>query len=240
MAGLLRPSTGTVRLNSVSLAALGRRRIARTIALVQQHAETTDPIRVRDAVEIGRTPWLSPLSSWSERHSAVVDRALADVGMAGMANRQWHTLSGGERQRVHIARALAQEPGILLLDEPTNHLDIRHQISILRLVERLEVTTVIALHDMNQAFGCDRLGVMQNGRLVACGPPRAILKPDFIHTIFGVCAHFLTDPMGGSPVLRFHGGSGRVRGENRAGGYTARWETAKIRRLRTTGRWLRR
>src|SRR3546814_5537778 len=72
--------------------------------------------------------------------------------MKGFAARHWHTLSGGERQRVHIARALAQEPQVLLLDEPTNHLDIHHQLPILSLVAALPVTSVVALHDLNQAL----------------------------------------------------------------------------------------
>src|SRR3546814_1755854 len=85
--------------------------------------------------------------------------------MKGFAARHWHTLSGGERQRVHIARALAQEPQVLLLDEPTNHLDIHHQLPILSLVAALPVTSVVALHDLNQALECDRLAVMERGRL---------------------------------------------------------------------------
>ncbi len=121
-----------------------------------------------------------------------------------MAGRDWSTLSGGERQRAHIARALAQAPQILLLDEPTNHLDIRHQLSILDLVGGLGLTTVIALHDLNQAMRCDRLAVMQGGRLVALGPPDRVLTPDLLARVFHVRASTLTDPQDGSRVMRFH------------------------------------
>src|SRR3546814_4447544 len=95
--------------------------------------------------------------------------------MKGFAARHWHTLSGGERQRVHIARALAQEPQVLLLDEPTNHLDIHHQLPILSLVAALPVTSVVALHDLNQALECDRLAVMERGRLACLGTPEEVL-----------------------------------------------------------------
>ncbi len=121
------------------------------------------------------------------KDDAIVDRALADVDMAHLANRQWHTLSGGERQRLHIARALAQEPQILLLDEPTNHLDIGHQIGLLDLVRRQKLTVVAALHDLNHAaMFCDRIAVMDQGNLVALGPSRDVLNPDLVRTVFGV------------------------------------------------------
>ncbi|GAB5469235.1 MAG: ABC transporter ATP-binding protein [Rhodospirillales bacterium] len=212
LAGLLPPSSGLVRLDGTPLAKLGRRRIAQVLAFVAQQANTSDSIKVRDAVELGRTPWLSPLAPWSARDSRIVAAALEAVDLTALAERPWQTLSGGERQRAHIARALVQEPGILLLDEPTNHLDVAHQIAVLRIVVRLKVTTAIALHDLNHAFKCDRLGVLRGGRLVALGRPRELLTPAFLREVFGVCAHLLTDPADGATVLRFHdsGGEGHA------------------------------
>ena len=93
---------------------------------------------------------------------------------------------------------------MLLLDEPTNHLDIHHQLSILRLVETLPVTTVVALHDLNQALNCDRLGVMHRGRLVALGRPWEVLTTALLRDVFGVRAAVLTDPADGARVIRFH------------------------------------
>lgn len=204
LAGVLAPSAGSVRLGGRDLASLRRREIAQAMALVEQQAETADRITVRDAVELGRTPWLSALRPWGAEDDAIVRSALEVVEMSGFAERDWLTLSGGERQRVHIARALAQRPRILLLDEPTNHLDIHHQLGILQLVASLRVTTVIALHDLNQAMGCDRLGVLHKGQLVALGTPREILTPALLRDVFGVRATFLTDPADGSRIIRFH------------------------------------
>src|SRR3546814_14978693 len=122
---------------------------------------SSDLITVRDAVEIGRTPWLSALQPFSTEDETVVSRALAAVEMQGFAGRHWHTLSGGERQRVHIARALAQQPQVLLLDEPTNHLDIHHQLSILSLVASLPVTSLIPPPDLHQAPDFDPPAVLE-------------------------------------------------------------------------------
>ncbi|MHA6195614.1 ABC transporter ATP-binding protein [Pseudomonas wadenswilerensis] len=202
LAGLLRPGSGEVRLTGEPLHRLRRREVARQLAVVEQQASTDDAIRVRDAVELGRTPWLSALSPWSAADDAIVDQALQAVGMAHLAQRLWHSLSGGERQRVHIARALAQQPRILLLDEPTNHLDIQQQLGILALVQALPVTTLIALHDLNQALGCDRLALMDRGRLVALGAPLDVLTPQRLHDTFGVHGHFIEDPLDGSRYLR--------------------------------------
>ena len=204
LAGLVRPDRGRVLLDGRPMAAMPQRRIARRIALVAQSADTSDRISVRDAVALGRTPWLDALRPWSDADDAHVARALRRVDLAHLAARDWSTLSGGERQRAHIARALAQDPQILLLDEPTNHLDIRHQLSILDLVAGLGIAVVVALHDLNQAMRCDRLAVLQDGRLQALGPPADVLDPALLRRVFGVRASALIDPQDGSRVMRFH------------------------------------
>jgi len=203
LAGLREPSVGQVQLHGQALGKMSRRNIAQTLAVVEQQADTDDGIRVFDAVALGRTPWLSALQPWSPADDAIVEQALVDVDAVHLRNRLWRSLSGGERQRVHIARALAQRPQILLLDEPANHLDIQHQLSILQVVRALPVTTLIALHDLNQALKCDRLAVLERGRLVALGEPLHVLTPERLQTTFGVRAHYLTDPFDGAPILRF-------------------------------------
>ncbi|MCD5996263.1 ABC transporter ATP-binding protein [Pseudomonas sp. CDFA 602] len=202
LSGIQKPASGNVMLGERALTQMSRRDIARVLAVVEQQAETSDAVTVLGAVELGRTPWLSALAPWSEADDTIVRQALRDVDMLHLLNRAWHTLSGGERQRVHIARALAQRPGILLLDEPTNHLDIQHQLTILGLVKALPVTTVIALHDLNQALDCDRVAVMEKGRMVALGAPGDVLTPERLLETFGVIGHWLTDPLDGTRFLR--------------------------------------
>jgi iron complex transport system ATP-binding protein len=187
LSGIRKPRSGEIMLDGQPIHSLGRREIARRIALVEQQAETAERITARQAVELGRTPHLGPLSPWSRQDDQIVDAAIRDVDMEGFARRWWHTLSGGERQRLHIARALAQQPSILLLDEPTNHLDIGHQISLLHLVREQKLTVVAALHDLNHAaMFCDRIAVMKGGNLVALGSPREVLDAQRIKRVFGV------------------------------------------------------
>ncbi len=203
LAGLARPKTGEVRLFGQPMARLRRLQIAQHLAFVAQQAETSDRILVRDAVELGRTPWLSAFRPWGAEDDAIVSRALDAVDMQGFAQREWSSLSGGERQRVHIARAYAQTPQILLLDEPTNHLDIHHQLGILDMIEALPLTTVIALHDLQHALRCDRLAVLKEGRCVALGTPSEILTPALIRETFNVNAELIPHPAGGQPVFAF-------------------------------------
>ncbi|MEW5544792.1 ABC transporter ATP-binding protein [Pseudomonas soli] len=203
LAGLRTPSSGRVRLLGEALERMPRRHVAQRLALVEQQADTLDAISVYDAVALGRTPWLSALAPFGKEDRAIIEQALADADASHLRRRLWGELSGGERQRVHIARALAQRPQVLLLDEPTNHLDIQHQLGLLRQVQALPVTTLVALHDLNQALTCDRLAVLDQGRLVALGKPEAVLTPERLLGTFGVRGHYLVDPYDGARVLRF-------------------------------------
>ncbi len=214
LAGIRMPRRGHVMLGEERLATFGRRELARRLAFVEQQAETTERISARQAVELGRTPYLGPLSAWSPKDDAIVDAALGNVDMADKAERNWHHLSGGERQRLHIARALAQEPHILLLDEPTNHLDIGHQIGLLDLVRRQGLTVVAALHDLNHAaMFCDRVAIMHRGEMIAVGPPREVLTSSTIADVFGVQSVVTTDESGFSHIrfLPEHGAADHAR-----------------------------
>ena len=204
LAGLRRVASGVVTLGDTEIGALPRRAVARRLAFVEQHGATEAPLTVRQVVALGRMPHRGPLEPWQDGDAAAVAAALATVGLAGWEARRWGTLSGGERQRVQIARALAQTPTELLLDEPTNHLDVRHQIDILGLVARLPLTAVVALHDLNlAAMFCDRLTVLQAGRLVALGPPEAVLTEPLIAEVFGVTVHVSRSPRHGRLRVEF-------------------------------------
>lgn len=212
LAGLRQPHSGTVTLDGARMKRLSRREIAKTIALVEQQAETGERLTARQVVELGRTPHLGPLSPWSEKDFAIVEGSIGDVDMAPFAHRSWSSLSGGERQRLHLARALAQEPRILILDEPTNHLDVEHQFGLLGLVRRRGLTVVAALHDLNHAaMFADRVAVMEAGRLVGLGAPVDVLTPERIAAVFKVAAD-VTMEAGGRCFIRYRVSTDHVTG----------------------------
>lgn len=204
IAGLLPRAEGVLTLDGRRIDHMARREVAQRIALVSQHADTSETLSVRQVVELGRSPWLSAFAPFSQTDRRIVDDALAAVEIDHLAGQRWQSLSGGERQRVQIAKALAQTPRLLILDEPTNHLDIHHQLSLLQLIGGLNMTVVMALHDLNQAMTCDRVGVMQAGRMIACGPPAEVISPALLSATFRVGASYLTDPRDLSLLYRFH------------------------------------
>lgn len=204
LAGLRHPARGTVAINGKPIAGYGRKELARIVAFVQQSASTDTNVAVEDVVRLGRTPHRSALGAWTPLDGDAVRRALEQVDMFTRRGQRWQTLSGGERQRAHIGRALAQEPSIMFLDEPTNHLDIHHQIEILRLVRDLKITSIVALHDLNLAsLFCDRIVVLEAGRIVASGRPEAILTEDLLRDVFKVEARVRRGLDHGKPEISF-------------------------------------
>jgi iron complex transport system ATP-binding protein len=202
LAGLRATSSGVVTLDDEDLATIGRRTLARRLAVVDQEAITDQEPTVRDVIDLGRLPHRAPWSPTTARDREVVACAALTTGVDLLLERRYSTLSGGERQRVQIARALAQEPTELLLDEPTNHLDIRHQLELLELVRATSTTTLMALHDLNLAATyCDEIVLLHRGRVHTAGPPAMVLTRVVIADVYGVDA--TVDIENGRPHVRF-------------------------------------
>ncbi|GAB3727930.1 ABC transporter ATP-binding protein [Amycolatopsis oliviviridis] len=199
LAGLRRPDSGSVRYDDTGLSDLGRRVLARRLAVVEQDVTAHNHVSVRQVVELGRTPFRGRFDALTEDDLRIIDAALARVDIADKQHRSWHTLSGGEKQRVQLARALAQEPKEILLDEPTNHLDIRHQLELLGLLGTLDATCVVALHDLNLAARyCDHVVILEHGRVVAAGAPEAVLTAELIESVYGVDVLIDHEPVTGT------------------------------------------
>jgi cobalt/nickel transport system ATP-binding protein len=107
---------------------------------------------------------------------ARVTEALERVGLAGFEQRVPFHLSGGEKRRVALAGVLAMRPEVLLLDEPSSHLDPRGRRGLIRLIQDLGGTRLIATHDLEMVLEtCSRCVLLDGGKLVAEGPPRTLL-----------------------------------------------------------------
>lgn len=204
LAGVLAPTSGVVTLDGDPLRDVGRRTVARRVAVVDQDATTQVALSVEEVVRLGRIPHRRAWSPPTPQDEEAVREALTRTGLRDRATQSWHTLSGGERQRVQIARALAQTPRELLLDEPTNHLDIHHQLDLLALVSDLPLTSVIALHDLNlAAMFCDHVLVLREGVAHASGTPAEVITEELIAKVYGVRAEVTRHPTETHPTIRF-------------------------------------
>ncbi|MDN6322575.1 MAG: ABC transporter ATP-binding protein [Halomonas sp.] len=124
---------------------------------------------------------------------AQVDRALGELAITTLGERDIGDLSGGQRQLVSAAQALAQEPEILMLDEPTSALDLNRQISLLTVLRRLaderQMLILVALHDLGHALRfADAAMLLENGRLIACGPTAEVITPTLLRQVYQVAA----------------------------------------------------
>jgi tungstate transport system ATP-binding protein len=121
--------------------------------------------------------WLRGLVGTTESPESVT-RALATVGLDGMADRDARSLSAGEAQRVAVARSLATDPAVMLLDEPTSNLDPRNTAAIEDAVADARergIAVVLATHDMAQARRvADRSAVMLDGTVIESGPTERV------------------------------------------------------------------
>lgn len=204
LAGLQRPNNGTILLDGKDLHRQSQRTLAQRRAIVSQDISTHTDITVRQVVELGRIPFRGYTTTLSDKDHQIIDSAMQQLDIATLHDRYWHTLSGGEKQRAHIARALAQQPREILLDEPTNHLDIRHQLELLRLLQRLQLTCIITMHDLNLAARyCDHIVVLSSGSVVAAGTPAQVLSRDLIRQVYEVDAHIDFHTATGVPHITY-------------------------------------
>lgn len=184
MTGLVRPSAGFVEIDGAQLATLSSADRARRIAFVPQRPAVPAGLAVRELVELGRLR----LGTNAE----AVDRAMAAVGIEGVAYQPMHALSAGQVHRAAVARALCQcgdGTRLLALDEPTSALDpawSRQLACIVREVASRGIAVVVATHDLAFAGACcDAAALVSRGRLVACGAWSTTATVEALAELFG-------------------------------------------------------
>jgi oligopeptide/dipeptide ABC transporter ATP-binding protein len=185
--GMVKPTSGSIRLNGTDIAQLGERQLRplrRTLQMIYQDPyESLDPrFRVRESVE---EPMLvhGIGSSRAEREKLAVE-ALERAGLAPARvylDRFPHELSGGQRQRVAIAAALVLGPDLLLADEPVSMLDVSVRAGVLSLLDTLrrngDMGILMITHDLSTAARfADRIAVMYLGRIVEHGPASDVVR----------------------------------------------------------------
>jgi len=203
LGGALQPSSGLARLDGVPVGALAPRSRARRLGQVAEAAGGGIDFACLDVVLMGRYPHLAPLQPEGAADFALARAALREVELDGVERRLTSTLSAGERQRLAFARTRCQQATVLLCDEPTANLDLRHRallFEILRGCAAAGGAVLAALHDLDLAARyCGRLVLLVAGRVLADGPPAAVLTRALLEEAYGVRVEVHTDPATGAP-----------------------------------------
>lgn len=188
--GVLEPAAGEVLVEGDALDSLSTRERAERIALLPQ-IHRTPSMTVEALVSCGRYAHMGLFGGLTDQDRLIVAESMRVAGVEHLAHKAARTLSGGERQRAFIAMVLAQRARTVLLDEPTTYLDPRAALDVMRLARGLVheqgMTGAVVIHDLPLALRfCDRIAVMDSGRIVAVGTPAEILDQGALEQVFGV------------------------------------------------------
>ncbi|GIG67155.1 heme ABC transporter ATP-binding protein [Phytomonospora endophytica] len=180
------PSTGDITLAGRPIGDWTVAELARHRSVLPQHPTLSFPFPVADVVAMGRAPWAT--TEAADEDEAVVTEAMELCEVTAFAERPFGSLSGGERARVALARVLAQRTPLVMLDEPTAALDLRHQELVMRVCRARAGSgdaVVVVLHDLGLAAAyCDRVAVMHDGRVAACGSPREVFAAELLSEVY--------------------------------------------------------
>lgn len=203
---ILKPRKGEVLLDGRNIWQMKFKELARKIAVVPQNFSGTD-MSVEDFILLGRIPHLERFQFFESKDDLkVAQKCMELTDTFKLKDQLMSEISGGERQLALIARALTQEPRLLLLDEPTAHLDITHQVSILDLIKRLNrqlgLTVIVVLHDLNLASEyCQRLILINNGRIHKMGQPEEVLNYRIIEEVYKTVVVVEKNPISSKPYI---------------------------------------
>jgi len=211
---VISPYSGKIFLDGKNISKIPREDLARLLGVVPQMPLLPSAFTAFEIVLMGRNPHLGLFQYEGPRELAIAWRAMERTATQALAERRIGELSGGEIQRLVIARVLAQETKVILLDEPTGNLDIGHQVEILDLIKNLclenSLTVLAALHDLNLASQyCDRLIMINNGRIHTEGIPREVINAKNVEEVYGVEGCVYAHPVNGLPTVLLKAGNGK-------------------------------
>jgi len=206
LCGELNANQGRVTLDGRDLSHWPGQERAQRLAVLPQISSLGFAFKVEEVVGMGRLPHRTGLVCDQQ----IVDAALQAADARHLVGRSYLALSGGERQRVHLARVLAQlwpgeEGRTLLLDEPTSMLDPLHQHTTLQAVRNFAdrgAAVLVILHDLNLAARyCDRILLLEQGRMHALDSPDQALRPESLKAVFGIDVLVQPHPERGHPLI---------------------------------------
>ncbi len=199
--GIITPTRGDIRYKGEPTGVVFRQEAG----IMFQETALQEFIRVGETLELfGRFyPRTRPMDELIER-----------CALGEFLDRDVRRLSGGQRQRLLLAIALINDPQIVFLDEPTTGLDPQARRNFWRLVNDIkqeQKTLVLTTHYMEEAYElCDQIAIMDHGRIIAQGSPRALLKKHFDHSVICLPDHAVPESLDRDTALKLHRVNGQV------------------------------
>ena len=198
LAGLLEPSSGSVRVDGQDIFSVRSRERALRIAYLPQEAHVDFPFTALDVVLMGRWNGSRLFRRWSREDREIAHEAIERVQLADFTGRQVGELSAGQRRRVLLARSIARGARLLLLDEPFAGLDAGVEHDMLGILDELThegCSILIATHDLTcVATACDEACCL-NRRVHGYGAPADVLTEEVLARTFD--RHLITVGEGG-------------------------------------------
>jgi iron complex transport system ATP-binding protein len=190
IAGLLRPVSGKVLIDSQDIHDMSAIDRAKKIALLSTERNETLSLSVREMISLGRNPY----TGWSGRllpeDKRIINETVSCFELEKFSDRSVSKLSDGERQRSEIARVVSQRPEVLLLDEPLSHLDIPWQLRMIKQFRRIADDggiVIAALHELDHAIkNVDKIWLLcgADNKQFYSGSPGELLEHGILNDVF--------------------------------------------------------
>lgn len=186
--GFLNFSEGQILLQGESVSSMPADIRATKISYLSQEGADSFPFPVAEVVAMGL--YSANRQQFIGRQSVQkqVNEILAQLDLDKLTNRLYTELSGGEKQLVQFARVLIQKAPLMLLDEPTANLDIGHEFQLMQCLRQQcdnGRAAMVAIHNLNTAAEfCDRLVLIDQGEILASGPPETVINQQMINDVY--------------------------------------------------------
>jgi len=189
IARFLKANSGEILLEGQRIDAIKDFDMAKKVAVLKQMNNVHIKLTIRELVSFGRFPHSK--GRLTKDDNAAIDQAITYLALDEIQHKHIDEISGGQRQLAFIAMVVAQDTDYILLDEPLNNLDMKHSVQIMktlrRLVDELNKTIILVIHDINFA-SCysDNIVALKGGRVLKNGKTRDIIDPQHLRDIFDI------------------------------------------------------
>jgi iron complex transport system ATP-binding protein len=187
--GLLTSKSGLIIIEGMDSKIIPIVKLSKLIAYVPQNEEAIYGIRVIELVVMGRNTYLNLFDMPYSKEYELAQKALENLGIGHLSQKNYCEISGGERQLVLIARALVQDTKFILMDEPISNLDIRNQHDVLNRIKNIakdfNIGILLSIHDPNLAMRyCNKAVLLSGGKVLNSGKTEEIITQESLLEVY--------------------------------------------------------